>query len=175
MSNSCMGRNVHSLMLSIQHFICRPRRRPPSKVLERLSWRVTCSNHLSFRLLTVARGGSCGPTRKLILLRRHPVVGPVLQVGDTEKLPHALDLMGGSSGELQDLTNRLVDRATACGMVVKIQKNKIMTNFANNISADISRNGQKLEEVTSFKYQDFVLIAKGFVRKAHSRAHRYHK
>ena len=33
-----------------------------------LSWRVTCPNHESFRLLTVARRGSYGPTRKLILL-----------------------------------------------------------------------------------------------------------
>ena len=31
-SSSSMGRDVHSLMLSIQHFLCRPRRRPPSKV-----------------------------------------------------------------------------------------------------------------------------------------------
>ena len=32
-SSSGMGRVVHSLMLSIQHFLCRPRtRRPPSKV-----------------------------------------------------------------------------------------------------------------------------------------------
>ena len=73
-SSSGMGRDVHFLMLSIQHFLCRPRRRPPSKVprrmfLERLSWRVTCSNHASFRLLTVARRSSCGPTKKLILLR----------------------------------------------------------------------------------------------------------
>ena len=30
-SNSGMGRDVHSLMLSI-HFLCRPRRRPPSKM-----------------------------------------------------------------------------------------------------------------------------------------------
>ena len=35
----------------------------------RLSWRVTCLNHAHFWLLTVARRGSCGPTRKLILLR----------------------------------------------------------------------------------------------------------
>ena len=49
-SSSGMGRDVHSLMLSIQHFFCRPRRRPPSDVswrmvLERLPWRVTCPNH----------------------------------------------------------------------------------------------------------------------------------
>ena len=29
-----------------------------------------------------------------------------------------IDLMGGSSGESQDLTNRLVDRATAYGIEV---------------------------------------------------------
>ena len=30
---SCgMGRDVHSLMFSIQHFLCRPRRRPPSNL-----------------------------------------------------------------------------------------------------------------------------------------------
>ena len=56
MSSSGMGRDVHSLMLSIQHFTCRPRRRPPSKVLwgmvlERLlwlMWRVTCLKHARF-------------------------------------------------------------------------------------------------------------------------------
>ena len=68
---SVVGRELYSLMLSIQHFLCRQRRRPPSKVpremvLERFSWCVTCPNHASFRLLTVARRGSCGPTRKLI-------------------------------------------------------------------------------------------------------------
>ena len=46
-SNSGSGRDVHPLTLSIQHFLCRPRRRPPSKVprwmvLERLSRRVPC-------------------------------------------------------------------------------------------------------------------------------------
>ena len=60
-------------------FACRPRRRPPSKVpwrivSRRLSWRVTCPNHASFRLLTVARRGSCGPKRKLILLRTQSLV-----------------------------------------------------------------------------------------------------
>ena len=78
-SSSGMGRDVHSLMLSIQHFLCRPRHRPPCKVslrmvLERLTWRVTCRNNASFRLLTVARRGSCGPARKLILLRIQPLV-----------------------------------------------------------------------------------------------------
>ena len=55
--SSGMGRDVHSLMLSIQHFLFRPQRRQPSTVSwrmvsEKLSWRVTYQNHASFRLLT---------------------------------------------------------------------------------------------------------------------------
>ena len=50
---SGMVRDVHSLTLSIQHFLCLPQRRPPSKVpwgrvLERLSCRVTCPNRASW-------------------------------------------------------------------------------------------------------------------------------
>ena len=37
-------------------------------------------------------------------------------------------------------------------MEVSTEKSKIMINSTNNIGADISMNGQKLEEVTSFKY-----------------------
>ena len=37
-------------------------------------------------------------------------------------------------------------------MEVSTEKNKLMTNSTNNISVDISMNGQKLEEVTSFEY-----------------------
>ena len=49
-SSSGMGRDVHSLLLSIHHFLCRPRRRLPSNVprrmdLERQSWRATCPSH----------------------------------------------------------------------------------------------------------------------------------
>ena len=63
-----------------------------------------------------------------------------------------VDLTVDSNGELQDFTNRLVDKASASGMEVGTEKSKIMTNSTNNISADISMNGQKLEEVTRFKY-----------------------
>ena len=53
--SSGIGRDAHSLTLSIQHFLCRLWRQPPCKVswrmaLERLSWRVTCPSHASFRL-----------------------------------------------------------------------------------------------------------------------------
>ena len=60
--------------------------------------------------------------------------------------------MGRRRGELQDITNRLVDKARAYGMVVSTEKTKIMTNSTNSISAGISMNGQKSKEVTSFKY-----------------------
>ena len=72
-----------------------------------------------------------------------------------------ISLMGGSKGELKDLTNRLVDGATAYGMEVSTEKSKIMTNSTNNISADISMNGQKLEEPTSFKYLGATLCKNG--------------
>ena len=69
--------------------------------------------------------------------------------------------MGSSNGELQDLTNGLADRATAYGMEVSTEKSKIMTNSTNNISADLSMNGYKLEEVTSFKYLGATLCKDG--------------
>ena len=37
-SSSGMGRDVHSLLLFLQHFLCWPQRRPPSKV----PWRIVC-------------------------------------------------------------------------------------------------------------------------------------
>ena len=69
--------------------------------------------------------------------------------------------MGGSNGELQDLINRLGDRATAYGMEVSTEKSNIRTNSTNNISADIRMIGQNLEEVTSFKYLGETLCKDG--------------
>ena len=56
-------------------------------VLERLSWRVTWPNHAGFRLLTVVRRGSCGPTRKLIL-HRTLSLSWAPTAGDAEKFPY---------------------------------------------------------------------------------------
>ena len=83
-----------------------------------------------------------------------------------------IDLMGSSNGELQDLTNSLTDRAITYGIEVNTKKSKITTNSMNNISADISMNGQKLVEVTSFKYlgatlcKDGTCLAEGSIRIA---------
>ena len=71
------------------------------------------------------------------------------------------DLEGGSSGELQDLSNRLIGRATAYEVEVSTEKSKIMTNSMNNISTDISMKSLKLEEVTSFKYLGATLCKDG--------------
>ena len=46
-------------------------------------------------------------------------------------------------------------------MEVGTEKSKVMTNSMNNISADISMNGQKLEEVTSFKCLGATLCREG--------------
>ena len=46
-------------------------------------------------------------------------------------------------------------------MEVSTEKNRIMTNSTNNISANISMNGQKLDEVTSFKYLGATLCKDG--------------
>ena len=54
---------------------------------ERLLWRVTCPNHASFRLVTVAGKDSCGPIKKLILIFTKSL--PVLKVADAEKFPQA--------------------------------------------------------------------------------------
>ena len=61
--------------------------------------------------------------------------------------------MGGSNGELEDLTNRLVDRATAYGMKVSKEKRKDHDQQ--------HKQHQKLEEVTSFKYLGATLCKNG--------------
>ncbi|KAH3822450.1 hypothetical protein DPMN_124228 [Dreissena polymorpha] len=58
--------------------------------------------------------------------------------------------MGGTSSELRDLTNRLYERAEAYGMEVKTGKSKIMVSSTTNTSADITMNGEKLEELTKY-------------------------
>ena len=70
----------------------------------------------------------------------------------THDLPTTSILWAAANGDLQDLTNRLVDGATAYGMETSTEKSKIMTNNMNNINADISMNGRRLEEVTSLRY-----------------------
>ena len=46
-------------------------------------------------------------------------------------------------------------------MEVSTEKSEVVTNSTNNVSAGISRNGQKLEEVTSFRYLGATLCQNG--------------
>ena len=49
------------------------------------------------------------------------------------------------------VTDRLDGRARACGMEVSTEKSKVVVNSDTNISAEITVNGERLEEVDSFK------------------------
>jgi len=59
--------------------------------------------------------------------------------------------MGDSNSELQDITNRREDRAGAYGMEISTEKSNVMVSITKNISANITMNGETLEEVESFK------------------------
>ena len=72
-----------------------------------------------------------------------------------------IDLMGGSKQELQNLTNRLSERANAYGMEVSTEKSKVMVNSTNNDSTEINMNGEVLEEVNQFKYLGSILTKDG--------------
>ena len=72
-----------------------------------------------------------------------------------------IDLMGGSNEELQDLTTRLTNRASAYGMEVSTEKSKVMVNTLADTTAHIYMNGEKLEEVSSFKYLGATLTKDG--------------
>ena len=115
-SNFGMSRNVHSLLLSIQHFLYRPRRRPSSKVpwrmvLQRLSWRVDKPEQCKFPSLDICQKRFLWNHKKLspdvILcgwlglkhqltnhkkadLASHPDVGLVLQEGNAGQFTQAL-------------------------------------------------------------------------------------
>ena len=54
--------------------------------MERLSWHVTCPNHASFCLLTIARRGS----KEVGLVPQFLVIGLLLQVGDVARFRQAL-------------------------------------------------------------------------------------
>ena len=108
-SSSGTRRDVHSLMLSIQHFLCRPWRRPPYKVLEEWFWRG-CRGVL---LVEPCKLPSVDSYHKRFLLTQkkddlppHPVVGLVLQVGDAEKFPRALGFEGLDPPIRVSLTNQ---------------------------------------------------------------------
>ena len=60
------------------------------------------------------------------------------------------------------LVERLDKGSAAYGMEIGAEKTKLMTNNTSGINTEIKVNGQKLETVTSFKYQGSVVSDKGF-------------
>ena len=63
--------------------------------------------------------------------------------------------------ELAKLVERLEKASTAFGMEISAEKTKLMTNNTSGINTEIKVNGQKLETVTSFKYQGSIITDEG--------------
>ena len=66
-----------------------------------------------------------------------------------------LDLIGGSNNDL------LSNIAQAYGLEVSSENSKVMVSSDDNTTAEISMNGQQLEEVTAFKYVGAMLTKDG--------------
>ena len=68
---------------------------------------------------------------------------------------HFADDIDDSAEEEEELAisvERLDKASTTCGVEIRTEKTKLMTNNTNVINKEIKVNGQKLEAVTSFKY-----------------------
>ena len=72
-----------------------------------------------------------------------------------------IDGLTGKEEELASLVDRLDKTSAAFGMEISAEKTKLMTNNANGISIDIRINGEKLDEVDSFKYLGAVVTDQG--------------
>ena len=53
---------------------------------------------------------------------------------------------------MTNLLERLDKASTACGMEIRAEKTKLVTNNTSGINTEIKVNGLKLETVTTFKY-----------------------
>ena len=65
--------------------------------------------------------------------------------------------MNNKEEQLAKLVERLDKASTAYSTEISAEKTKLMTNNASGINTEITVNGQKLETVTSFKYQGSVI------------------
>ena len=64
-----------------------------------------------------------------------------------------IDGLAGVEEELAKLVECLDKASTAYGMEISAKKTKLVTNNTSGINTEIKVNGQKLETVTSCKYQ----------------------
>ena len=72
-----------------------------------------------------------------------------------------IDGLAGKEEELASLVDRLDKTSAAFGIENSAEKTKLMTNNVNGISIDIRINGEKLDEVDSFKYLGAVVTDQG--------------
>ena len=70
-------------------------------------------------------------------------------------------LLSAGEEELANLAERLYEASTAYGMEISAEKTKLMTNNTTGVNTEIKVNRQKLEKVTSFKYQGSVITDEG--------------
>ena len=75
-----------------------------------------------------------------------------------------IDCLAGEEEKLVKLVERLNKASTAYGMEISAENTKLMTNNTSGINTEIKVNGQKLEAVTSIKYQGSVLTDEGSKR-----------
>ena len=73
-----------------------------------------------------------------------------------------IDGLAGEEEKLAKVVERLDKASTAYGMEISAEKTKLMANNASGINTEIKVNGQKLETVTSFKYQSSVITDEAF-------------
>ena len=71
------------------------------------------------------------------------------------------DGLAGEEEELANLAERLDEASTAYGMEISAEKTKLMTNNTSGINTEIKANGQKLQEVISFKYLGSIITDEG--------------
>ena len=79
----------------------------------------------------------------------------------TYGLPMTLMQLAGKEEELASLLDRLDKTTAAFSMEISAEKTKLMTNNINGISTDIRINGEKLDEIDSFKYLGAVVPDQG--------------
>ena len=71
-----------------------------------------------------------------------------------------IDGLAGEEEELSKLVECLDKASTANGMAISTEETTLMTNNTSGINTEIQINGQKLETVTSFKYQGSVITSR---------------
>ena len=77
------------------------------------------------------------------------------------RFAYDIDGLAEKEEELAPLVDRLDKTSTAFGMEISAEKTKLMTNNANGISIDNRINGEKLDEVDSFKCLGAVVTDQG--------------